>query len=111
MAALQRLLGASHAQATGHLRDIIDDRRSVSAPDITTLLTGMKVLALATATARGEPRISAVDGHFLRRVAHYGGSPLDWGEDIRLYRLAASWMVGYASDREKLLGAAARRPS
>lgn len=168
MAALQRLLGRSRAQATGHLRDIIDDRRALSAPDITTLLTGMKVLALATVTARGEPRISAVDGHFLHGTwtwstsgssakarhlqarpavsvahidhedlavfahgqaerltssdprweetlahwaAHYGGSPLDWGEDIRLYRLAASWMVGYASDRGKLLGAASRRPS
>ena len=42
-------------------------------------------------------------------TAHYGSSPLDWGEDIRLYRLAASWMIGYAFDRERLL--AARGPS
>ena len=36
-------------------------------------------------------------------TAHYGSSPLDWGEDIRLYRLAPSWMVGYAFERERLL--------
>jgi hypothetical protein len=36
-------------------------------------------------------------------TAHYGTSPLEWGEDIRVYRLAPSWMVGFASDREKLL--------
>jgi hypothetical protein len=29
------------------------------------LLTGMRVLSVATVTARGEPRISALDGHFL----------------------------------------------
>lgn len=158
--ALQRLLDRSRAGATGHLRSIIDDRRALSAADVTALLTGMKVAALATVTAHGEPRISAVDGHFLHGTwtwstsgaaakarhletrpavsiahidnedlavfahgnaehldpsdplwdetlahwtAHYGGSPLEWGEDIRFYRLAASWMVGYAADRDKLL--------
>lgn len=158
--ALQRLLDHSHANATEHLRGIINDRRTLSAADVTALLAGMKVVALATVTARGEPRISAVDGHFLHGTwtwstsgsaakaghlltrpavsiahvdnedlavfahgkaerlgssdplwnetlshwtAHYGGSPLEWGDDIRLYRLAASWMVGYAADREQLL--------
>jgi general stress protein 26 len=158
--ALQRLLDRSHAQATEHLRGIINDRRTLSAADITALLTGMKVVTLATVTARGEPRVSAVDGHFLHGTwtwttsgssakarhlearpavsiahvdhedlavfahgkaerldasdprwseilshwtAHYGGSPLEWGDDTRLYRLAASWMVGYAADREQLL--------
>lgn len=159
---LQRLLDCSRARASGHLRGIINDRRALSASDVVSLLTGMKVIALATVTARAEPRISAVDGHFLHGTwtwstdgsaakarhlearpavsvahvdnedlalfahgqaerlspsdpwwdetlahwtAHYGGSPLDWGEDIRLYRLAASWMVGYAFDRERLLAA------
>jgi general stress protein 26 len=159
--ALQRLLDRSHAGATEHLRDIIDDRRRLSAGDIAALLTGMKVAALATVTAHGEPRISAVDGHFIHGTwtwstsgtsakarqmqaraavsiaahidnedlavfahgsadrlgpadplwdetlshwtAHYGGSPLEWGDDIRVYRLAASWMVGYAADRQELL--------
>jgi general stress protein 26 len=158
--ALQQLLDRSRAGATDHLRDIIDDRRALSARDIALLLTGMKVVSLATVTARGEPRVSAVDGHFLHGTwtwstsgysakarhlearpavsmahiggeemavfahgyadrldsadplwdeilahwtAHYGGSPLEWGDDIRVYRLAPSWMVGFASNREELL--------
>jgi hypothetical protein len=160
LGALQQLLDRSHRQATEHLRGIIDDRRVLSARDIAGLLQNMKVISLATVTARGEPRISAVDGHFLHGTwtwstegssakarhlaarpavsvahvdneelavfahgtaerlrssdplwgetlahltAHYGGSPLDWGEDIRLYRLAPSWMIGYAFERERLL--------
>ncbi len=63
--ALQRLLDASHAASTDHLRSIVDDRHVLDARQLVALLTGMKVLSLATVTARGEPRISAVDGHFL----------------------------------------------
>ena len=157
---LQRLLDRSRSTATEHLRSIINDQRALSAENIVSLLTGMKVIALATVSARGEPRISAVDGHFLhgtwtwstsgtaakaRDLAarpsvsvahidgeqlavfahgragrlgpadpfwdetlghwtqHYGGSPLNWGEDIRLYRLVPTWMVGYAFDRDRLL--------
>jgi len=116
--------------------------------------------SVATVTATGEPRISAMDGHFLHgtwsfstsgtaakahhlrarpsvsvahvdneelavfshgRVeeaaagdadweetighwtAHYGGSPLEWGPDIRLYRFVPHWMVGYAWKRAELL--------
>ena len=64
-AALQSLLDASHARATGHLRSIIHDDRTLSAEQLVALLTGMKVLSVATVTASGEPRISALDGHFL----------------------------------------------
>jgi general stress protein 26 len=62
---LQTLLDASHARATEHLRDIIDGDRSLNARQIAGLLTGMRVISAATVTARGEPRISAMDGHFL----------------------------------------------
>jgi general stress protein 26 len=62
---LQQLLDASHARSTDHLRAIIRDERVLSARDLVALLTGMKVITLATVTAHGEPRISAVDGHFL----------------------------------------------
>lgn len=154
---LQSLLDASHARATEHLRGIITDDRRLSAAHITGLLTGMKVLSVATVTATGEPRISAMDGHFLhgtwtfstsrtsakarhlaRRpavsvahvdgeamavfshgrvaelagdelaavdqhwTAHYGSSPLSWGEVV-MWRLEPSWMVGYAFRREQLL--------
>jgi len=160
IAALQELLDASRASATAHLRSIITDDRALMARDLVALLTGMRVLSVATVTARGEPRISALDGHFLHATwtfstdgssakarqlrarpavsvahldgeelalfshgraeqlrdgdpdwaetldhwtAHYGGSPLDWGDDIRLYRFRPHWMVGYAFDRAALL--------
>jgi general stress protein 26 len=63
--ALQRLLDASYGTATEHLRGIITDDRRLTAHDLVALLTGMKVLSVATVTAHGEPRISALDGHFL----------------------------------------------
>lgn len=160
LTALQELLDRSHAGATEHLRDIINDDRRLTAEDLVALLTGMRVLSVATVTAAGEPRISALDGHFLHatwsfstsgtalkarhmrarpavsaahidneelavfshgRVSelqerdddydetlthwtrHYDSSPLEWGGDIRLYRYAPHWMVGYAFQRAELL--------
>src|SRR3954452_958536 len=157
---LQALLDASHARSTEHLRGIINDDRTLTAAQIAALLTGMKVISVATVTARGEPRISAMDGHFLhgpwtssrsrssakahhlaarpgvsvghvdgealavfghgqavemggeelRRVdehwtAHYGSSPSSWGPPggVVMYRLRATWMVGYAAKRAELL--------
>lgn len=62
---LQRLIDSSRAGATPHLRAIISGNHVMTAPQIVDALTGMKVLSLATVTAKGEPRVSAVDGHFL----------------------------------------------
>jgi hypothetical protein len=62
---LQELLDRSHAGATQHLRAIINDNRTLRATEVVGLLTGMRTLNLATVTAGGEPRISAVDGHLL----------------------------------------------
>ena len=70
VAALQALLDRSHAGSTDHLKAIIHDDRMLRATDLVSLLTGMKVLSLATVTAAGEPRISAVDGHFLHGTCH-----------------------------------------
>jgi general stress protein 26 len=157
IAHLQDLLDVSHAHSTDHLRGIIHAERTLSAAQTAALLTGMKVISAATVTAHGEPRISAMDGHFLHgtwtfstsrtsakahhlaarpgvsiahvdgealavfshgraveiggdeleRVdehwtAHYGSSPLSWG-DVVMYRLEPSWMVGYAWKRDELL--------
>jgi general stress protein 26 len=65
LASLQELLDRSHAGATDHLRDIINDERRLTAQDLVALLTGMKVISVASVTAQGHPRISAMDGHFL----------------------------------------------
>ena len=62
---LQTLLDASLSRSTDHLRSIISSENTVGAPQLVDILTGMRVLALSTVTAAGEPRISAVDGHFL----------------------------------------------
>ncbi len=80
LAALQRLLDASLASASDHLRSIIHDDRVLSARDIVALLTGMKVLAVATVTARGEPRISALDGHYLHGTWTFSTSHCREGE-------------------------------
>ncbi|GAA3560198.1 pyridoxamine 5'-phosphate oxidase family protein [Kribbella ginsengisoli] len=65
VAELQRLLEAAYGRSTEHLREIINDERRLTADELVQLLQGMCVLNLATVTAKGEPRISAVDGHFL----------------------------------------------
>ncbi len=65
IAALDALMTASHAGGTAHLREIVSGERRMDAAQVVAALTGMKVLTLATVTARGEPRVSAVDGHFL----------------------------------------------
>lgn len=152
VAALDALIAASHARSTRHLRSIVDDEHRMDAAQVVAALTGMKVLSLATVTARGEPRVSAVDGHFLhgrwtfgtaggaakarhleRRPAvsaahvdgerlavfchgtavrlspqdpgwdatiahwteHYGTDPTTWGDDVRMYRIEPTWLVGY----------------
>lgn len=162
IAALQELLDRSLTTSTDHLRSIINDDRVLSAADLVALLTGMRVLSVATVTALGEPRISALDGHFLHAswtfstsataakarhlrdrpavsaahidgeemavfshgraqrmrgsdpdwdetlthwTAHYGSSPMEWGDEICIYRYRAHWMVGYAASRSALLAA------
>lgn len=62
---LQALMDSSHAGSTEHLRSIITADRRPNAGQLVAALHGMKVLSLATVTAKGEPRVSAVDGHFL----------------------------------------------
>ncbi|MEU5868285.1 pyridoxamine 5'-phosphate oxidase family protein [Nonomuraea sp. NPDC047529] len=61
---LQALLDASLSRSTSHLRSIVTER-TLDAEQLTRVLTGMCVLALSTVTAKGEPRISGADGHFL----------------------------------------------
>src|SRR3954452_16357570 len=65
LARRQALLDVSHGRATDHLRGIIHDDRTLSATHVAGLLTGMKVITAATVTAGGEPRISAMDAHYL----------------------------------------------
>lgn len=74
IADLQRLLDASIGRANSHLTGIVDDDHRLDARQLVTELTGMKVLVLATVTARGEPRTSCVDGHFVHGRWLFGTS-------------------------------------
>jgi hypothetical protein len=71
---LQALLDASLARSTTHLRSIVVER-TLTAEQLTQILTGMCTLALSTVTAKGEPRISGADGHFLHGEWHFGTAP------------------------------------
>jgi hypothetical protein len=65
LAGLQELLDASFARASAHLRDIMAPQRRLTAERIVAEVPSPAVLNVATVTAGGEPRISAVDGHLL----------------------------------------------
>ncbi|MEV5569756.1 pyridoxamine 5'-phosphate oxidase family protein [Spirillospora sp. NPDC052269] len=69
---LQALLDASLSRSSSHLRSIITAERTLTAEQLTGILTGMCTLALSTVTAKGEPRISGADGHFLHGKWHFG---------------------------------------
>ncbi|MER7795834.1 pyridoxamine 5'-phosphate oxidase family protein [Microbacterium sp. NPDC096154] len=97
--ALQGLLERSHARGTAHLRQIVSGDHRMDAERMTAALEGMKVLSLATVTARGEPRVSAVDGHFLHGRWTFGTD----GRSAKARHLAARPSVSAAHvDGERL---------
>jgi nitroimidazol reductase NimA-like FMN-containing flavoprotein (pyridoxamine 5'-phosphate oxidase superfamily) len=74
LARLQALLDRSYAAAGRHLLDIHTPERRLDAAGIAERLTGMRLLALATVTAKGEPRVGPVDGVFLHGSFHFGSA-------------------------------------
>ena len=78
LAALQRLIDASFERSSEHLRSIMEAPRRLTAERIVAEVPSPAVLNVASVTARGEPRISALDGHFLHGRWHFttaGTSP------------------------------------
>lgn len=75
LAELQALLDRSYAAAGPHLLAIHTPERRLDARQVAERLTGMRLLALATATADGRPIVGPVDGIFLRGSFHFGSSP------------------------------------
>lgn len=65
LAALQQLLDRSFEGSSPHLLSIMEPQRRLGAARLSADLPSPAVLDIATVTSRGEPRISAVDGHFL----------------------------------------------
>src|SRR5947199_7333800 len=75
LAALQELLDRSYAAARPHLLRIITPERRLTAEQVCERLTGMRLLALATATRDGRPIVGPVDGIFFRGTFHFGSAP------------------------------------
>ncbi len=75
LTALQQLLDASDARAGAHLRSIITPQRRLTARQLAEVLTGMRLLVLATVTADGRPIAGPVDGIFYRGAFHFGSAP------------------------------------
>jgi Pyridoxamine 5'-phosphate oxidase len=75
LAALQALLDASYAAAGEHLLSIHTPERRLAAAQVAERLTGMRLLALATATADGRPVVGPVDSIFFRGAFVFGSSP------------------------------------
>jgi len=68
---LQDLLDRSFAGSSEHLRSIMEPQRRLTAARLSAELPSPAVLNIATVTAHGEPRVSAVDGHFLYGRWHF----------------------------------------
>jgi nitroimidazol reductase NimA-like FMN-containing flavoprotein (pyridoxamine 5'-phosphate oxidase superfamily) len=75
LAALQRLIDRSYADAGPHLLRIHTPERRLTAEQVAERLAGMTLLALATVTADGRPIVGPVDGIFYRGAFHFGSSP------------------------------------
>jgi nitroimidazol reductase NimA-like FMN-containing flavoprotein (pyridoxamine 5'-phosphate oxidase superfamily) len=75
VARLQALLDRSYESAGRHLRDVITPERRLSAADLASRLTGMRLLVLATTARDGRPMAAPVDGIFYRGAWHFGTAP------------------------------------
>lgn len=71
LAELQQLIDKSFASASDHLRGIMAPERRLTAEQIVADVPSPAVLNVATVTRNGEPRISALDGHFLHGRWHF----------------------------------------
>jgi nitroimidazol reductase NimA-like FMN-containing flavoprotein (pyridoxamine 5'-phosphate oxidase superfamily) len=81
---LQALLDRSAASAGPHMQRIITPDRRLSAADLSSQLTGMRLLVLATVTADGRPLAGPVDGVFYRGAFYFGSAP----DSFRLRHIA-----------------------
>jgi uncharacterized pyridoxamine 5'-phosphate oxidase family protein len=61
---LQRLLDSSTDKAGTHIRSIFDDGHRLSARQVCLHLQGVKQVAVATVSSRGEPRVAPIDAVF-----------------------------------------------
>jgi hypothetical protein len=81
--ALQALIDKSFAAAGAHLLSIVSEDKRLNARQVVEYLQGTKHIAVATVSSTGEPRVSPVDGHFLRGRFYFGTE----GASIRIRHL------------------------
>ncbi len=62
---LQEMLDAHLARANAHMTNIVTPERRLTARQVVTYLQGTKHVAFATATSKGEPRVSPLDALFI----------------------------------------------
>jgi pyridoxamine 5'-phosphate oxidase-like protein len=82
---LQDVIDRSYAGAGVHMLRIHTPEHRLDAAAIAERMTGMRLLALATAGASGRPVVGPVDGIFLRGAFHFGSAP----ESVRAHHIAA----------------------
>src|SRR3954468_12344667 len=63
---LQALIDRTFERANPHLAGIVKPERRLSARQVVRYLQGPKPVAFATVNAKGEPRVSPLDGVFVR---------------------------------------------
>lgn len=69
---LQGLLDRSRERAGPHLRSIYRAENAIPASQLVSFFHGKRQVAVATVTARGEPRVAPVDALLLRGRFHFG---------------------------------------
>ena len=80
---LQALLDRTFARMNPHMARIVKPERRLSARQVVTYLQGIRHVAFATVTERGEPRVAPLDGLFVRGRFHVSTG----GESARLSHL------------------------
>lgn len=81
LAALQALIDRSHAATKPHMRAITHpDKYALTARQVVRLLDGMKTVAVAAPSPRGDPLVAPMDGWFVHGKFFFSSS----GDAIRI---------------------------
>ena len=92
---LQAVIDRSHSKGSRHLRAIWTEEKRIPVNELPSLLVGVQILALATVTARGAPRVGPVDGLFYRGRFWFGSA----SDSARFVHLRARPQVSAAHFR------------
>jgi Pyridoxamine 5'-phosphate oxidase len=74
LADLEQLLDESRRSAGPHLREVFADDRALTAEELADRLTGVRILAVATTSAAGDPMVAPLDGIFYRGRFHFAST-------------------------------------